>query len=204
MIMPSLRDALLESKRPVFLFGTVPAMEGTPTEKIRAQAVKFAAKMRELATDGYIVYDIQEEKGRTPDPRPFPFRPMSDPVEYAGTAPNSRLASPPYASPIHRLRPLLLFTFFMLFPFPKSMSCLPVCLLSKVFQLCIFTLSDPNPTGCHFVLYYGSDNKKRKEKRENTSMSFTPWLSSLMSVWNSPNASVTSYFPDFVLPDGHP
>jgi len=81
--MPSLRDALLESKRPVFLFGTVPAMEGTPTEKIRAQAVKFAAKMRELATDGYIVYDIQEEKGRTPDPRPFPFRPMSDPVEYA-------------------------------------------------------------------------------------------------------------------------
>uniref|UniRef100_A0A7S0RVB9 Methylenetetrahydrofolate reductase (NAD(P)H) n=1 Tax=Pyramimonas obovata TaxID=1411642 RepID=A0A7S0RVB9_9CHLO len=81
--MASLRDALLERERPVFLFGTVPAMEGTPTEKIRAQCVKFAAKMRELATDGYIVYDIQEEKGRTPDPRPFPFRRMSDPVEYA-------------------------------------------------------------------------------------------------------------------------
>eukprot|EP00959_Pyramimonas_sp_CCMP1952_P249530 5216215-Pyramimonas_sp.AAC.1 len=79
-----LRDALLEKDRPVFLFGTVPAMEGTPTDKIRAQCQKFSSKMRELATDGYIVYDIQEEKGRTPDPRPFPFRRMSDPVEYAG------------------------------------------------------------------------------------------------------------------------
>jgi len=68
---------------PVFLFGTVPAMEGTENAKIRTQASKFADKMRDLAADGYIVYDIQEEKGRTNDPRPFPFRRMSDPVEYA-------------------------------------------------------------------------------------------------------------------------
>jgi len=80
----SLREALTSS-RPAFLFGTVPAMEGTPLPKVREQAVKFAAKMRELAADGYIVYDIQEEAGRTEEPRPFPFRRMSDPVEYAGT-----------------------------------------------------------------------------------------------------------------------
>ena len=49
--MASLRDALLERDRPVFLFGTVPAMEGTSTDKIRAQCVKFSNKMRELATD---------------------------------------------------------------------------------------------------------------------------------------------------------
>lgn len=78
----SLRTKLCDAS-PVFLFGTVPAMEGTENAKIRAQASKFADKMRDLAADGYIVYDIQEEKGRTPDPRPFPFRRMSDPVEYA-------------------------------------------------------------------------------------------------------------------------
>eukprot|EP00238_Polyblepharides_amylifera_P003185 CAMPEP_0196590704 /NCGR_PEP_ID=MMETSP1081-20130531/67321_1 /TAXON_ID=36882 /ORGANISM="Pyramimonas amylifera, Strain CCMP720" /LENGTH=333 /DNA_ID=CAMNT_0041913873 /DNA_START=231 /DNA_END=1232 /DNA_ORIENTATION=- len=58
-------------------------MEGAPLDKVREQAHKFAAKMRELATDGYIVYDIQEEKGRTTDPRPFPFRRMGDPCEFA-------------------------------------------------------------------------------------------------------------------------
>ena len=79
-----MREALTGA-RPAFLFGTVPAMEGTPLPKVREQAVKFAAKMRELAADGYIVYDIQEEAGRTEEPRPFPFRRMSDPVEYAGT-----------------------------------------------------------------------------------------------------------------------
>jgi hypothetical protein len=36
-----------------------------------------------LATDGFIVYDIQEEKGRTPEPRPFPFRKLDDPSHFA-------------------------------------------------------------------------------------------------------------------------
>ena len=36
-----------------------------------------------LATDGFIVYDIQEEKGRTPEPRPFLFRKLDDPSHFA-------------------------------------------------------------------------------------------------------------------------
>lgn len=80
----SLRDALTDVSRPVFLFGTVPPMEGTDLPKCKEICEKFVARGRALATDGYIVYDIQEEKGRVPDPRPFPFRPMMEPSGYAG------------------------------------------------------------------------------------------------------------------------
>ena len=43
------------------------------------------SKSRGLAVDGYIVYDIQEEAGRTPEPRPFPFRKLGDPGVYAAS-----------------------------------------------------------------------------------------------------------------------
>lgn len=36
-----------------------------------------------LATDGYIIYDIQEEEGRTTMDRPFPFMKTLDPAWYA-------------------------------------------------------------------------------------------------------------------------
>ena len=35
---------------------------------------KFATRSATLATDGFIVYDIQDEGGRTTIERPFPFR----------------------------------------------------------------------------------------------------------------------------------
>ena len=35
---------------------------------------KFASRSATLATDGFIVYDIQDEGGRTTTERPFPFR----------------------------------------------------------------------------------------------------------------------------------
>ena len=47
-------------------------------------AEKFVARARNLATDGYIVYDIQDEDGRTDLPRPFPFRRTLDPSSYGG------------------------------------------------------------------------------------------------------------------------
>ena len=43
----------------------------------------FVERSATLATDGFIVYDIQEEKGRTPEPRPFPFRKLDDPSHFA-------------------------------------------------------------------------------------------------------------------------
>ncbi len=75
--------SLTDSSRPTFLFGCTPPREGTTEEKARETAQKFLARSAVLATDGYIVYDIQDEKGRTTLERPFPFRKTLDPSWYA-------------------------------------------------------------------------------------------------------------------------
>ena len=58
-------------------------MEGAKPEELKETARKFVERSATLATDGFIVYDIQEEKGRTPEPRPFPFRKLDDPSHFA-------------------------------------------------------------------------------------------------------------------------
>jgi hypothetical protein len=84
--MPIL-DALLDPARPVFLFGSTPPREGTSIEKAKESCRKFAARSAVLATDGFIVYDIQDEGSRTTLERPFPFRRTMDPSLYASFFP---------------------------------------------------------------------------------------------------------------------
>lgn len=62
--------------------GACPPRKGTTDEKCAESAAKFAVIHWPLAIDGVIVYDIQDEAGRTTDPRPFPFRPTVDPSGY--------------------------------------------------------------------------------------------------------------------------
>lgn len=78
----ALMKALVDPTRPTFLFGAVPPREGTTLEAAADIGEKFVARSRALATDGFIVYDIQDEAGRTEDPRPFPFKRTLDPAEY--------------------------------------------------------------------------------------------------------------------------
>jgi hypothetical protein len=87
MPIEQLHDILLNTSRPVFLFGSVPPREGTPIEKARDSCAKFAKRSAVLATDGFIVYDIQDEGGRTTVERPFPFRKTVDPSLYASFFP---------------------------------------------------------------------------------------------------------------------
>lgn len=58
-------------------------MVNTPPGKVAEIASKFAARSRALATDGFIVYDIQDEPGREDMKRPFPFRKLMDSSPYA-------------------------------------------------------------------------------------------------------------------------
>ena len=76
-------ERLADPARPVFLLGDVPPGEGTPPGKCQDIAGKFIARSRPLAKDGYIVYDIQDEPGRTDMERPFPFRRVMDSSGYA-------------------------------------------------------------------------------------------------------------------------
>ncbi len=65
------------------LYGTTPPRSGTAPGEVAAAADKLAARLRGLPLDGVVVYDIQDETGRTQAPRPFPFIGTIDPRAYA-------------------------------------------------------------------------------------------------------------------------
>ncbi len=88
MAQENLVDVLRDSSRPVFLFGSTPPRDGTTIEKAQETCAKFTARSAVLATDGFIVYDIQDERSRTELERPFPFRKTMDPSQYASFFPS--------------------------------------------------------------------------------------------------------------------
>lgn len=83
----SLVDVLRDRSRPVFLLGSTPPREGTTVQKAQEACAKFTARSAVLATDGFIVYDIQDERARTEAERPFPFRKTMEPALYASMFP---------------------------------------------------------------------------------------------------------------------
>jgi hypothetical protein len=78
-----LKSKLLDPGETVLLYGTTPPRLGTPNEQVQAAAEKLAARVAPLPVDGIVVYDIQDESGRTHEPRPFPFTGTLDPRAYS-------------------------------------------------------------------------------------------------------------------------
>src|SRR5918995_908192 len=78
-----LQSKLLDASQRVLLYGTTPPRAGTPPDQIDAAADKLAARLAGLPLDGVVVYDIQDETGRTQRPRPFPFVGTVDPRAYS-------------------------------------------------------------------------------------------------------------------------
>ena len=81
--MTTINERLRDPARPVFLLGDVPPGEGTAPGKVQEICDKFVARSRTLASDGFIVYDIQDEQGRSDVERPFPFRQLMSSSAYA-------------------------------------------------------------------------------------------------------------------------
>jgi hypothetical protein len=65
------------------LYGIAPPKLATAPERLRVIAAQQIARLRVLAPDGLVVYDIQDEPGRSGQARPFPFLPTVDPEAYA-------------------------------------------------------------------------------------------------------------------------
>jgi len=78
-----LKAKLLDPAQTVLLYGTTPPRGGTPAEQVAAAADKLAARLASLPLDGLVVYDIQDETGRTQLARPFPFAGTIDPRAYS-------------------------------------------------------------------------------------------------------------------------
>jgi hypothetical protein len=79
-----LKDKLLDPAQAVLLYGTTPPRAGTPDGAVAEAAEKLAARLAPLPLDGVVVYDIQDESGRTDSPRPFAFTGTVDPCNYSG------------------------------------------------------------------------------------------------------------------------
>jgi hypothetical protein len=78
-----LKSRLLDPREAVLLYGTTPPRAGTAESAVREAADKLAARLAPLPVDGVVVYDIQDESGRTDTPRPFAFTGTVDPRGYA-------------------------------------------------------------------------------------------------------------------------
>ena len=76
-----LQDMILSRKAPR-LYGFSPPKTTNSPERNREIAAGQAQQINALGADGVIVYDVQDEPGRIGTPRPFPFLPALDPLEY--------------------------------------------------------------------------------------------------------------------------
>jgi hypothetical protein len=65
------------------LYGIAPPKLASDPGRLREIAAQQIARLRTLAPDGLVVYDIQDEPGRSGQARPFPFLPIVDPEVYA-------------------------------------------------------------------------------------------------------------------------
>jgi len=82
-----LKDKLLDPASAVLLYGSTPPRAGTSEDTVRQAADKLAARLAPLPVDGVVVYDIQDEAGRSAAARPFPFTGTIDPRDYAALLP---------------------------------------------------------------------------------------------------------------------
>lgn len=81
--MSTLFEKLDRGLAGIRLYGIAPPkLESTP-ERILEIAAQQVARLRALAPDGLVVYDIQDEPGRAGEARPFPFLPTVAPEAYA-------------------------------------------------------------------------------------------------------------------------
>ena len=67
----------------ICLYGIAPPKLATEPERLHEIAAQQVSRLRMLAPDGLVVYDIQDEPGRSDQARPFPFLPTVDPEAYA-------------------------------------------------------------------------------------------------------------------------
>src|SRR3954454_6607564 len=67
----------------LLLYGVTPPRATTTQERAAEIAQATLTRLERVNPDALIVYDVDAEADRSPDPRPFPFMPMMDPADFA-------------------------------------------------------------------------------------------------------------------------
>lgn len=78
-----MRKAIERREAGILTYGITPPKRSYPQEKRQRVAHKQSERIIALPIDGLVIYDLQDESGRTTRQRPFPFIQTIDPVEYA-------------------------------------------------------------------------------------------------------------------------
>lgn len=81
--MASLLDKVERRQAGIVTYGLAPPKRETPPHELASIAARQVARIAALGVDGVVVYDLQDEQGRTAEPRPFPFLPTIDPASWA-------------------------------------------------------------------------------------------------------------------------
>lgn len=79
----NLQEKLRDPQQFVSFYGTTAPRADTSPERVLKTADKLSERIRSLPLDGLVVYDVQDEQGRSSEPRPFPFLPTLDSRIYA-------------------------------------------------------------------------------------------------------------------------
>jgi hypothetical protein len=77
-----LQEKINQSQSGILLYGITPPKLDTPDEKLAEIAAKHQDRLCNLPIDALVLYDIQDEAGRTSVVRPFPFIATIDPLLY--------------------------------------------------------------------------------------------------------------------------
>ncbi len=78
-----LADKIRNRESGIILYGITPPKKGTADEKIAEISARQIERLQSLNLDGLVLYDIQDEKSRTDEERPFPFMETLDSFAYS-------------------------------------------------------------------------------------------------------------------------
>ena len=78
-----LADKIRNRESGIILYGITPPKKGTTSEKIEEISARQIQRLQSVRIDGLILYDIQDEKSRTSEERPFPFMETLDSFAYS-------------------------------------------------------------------------------------------------------------------------
>jgi Methylenetetrahydrofolate reductase len=75
-------ELLRRAEGGVLLYGLTPPRLTTTPDRADEIARATLTRLEAVGVDGLILYDVDAESDRSPDPRPFPFMPMMDPAVF--------------------------------------------------------------------------------------------------------------------------
>jgi hypothetical protein len=78
-----LAEKLLRREGGLCVYGITPPKQATPPETVAEIARVQRERLATFGADGLVVYDIQDESDHNAQPRPFPFFPFEEVLDFA-------------------------------------------------------------------------------------------------------------------------